>query len=91
MFVNPVSAQLQLPDGAANTQRGASAQNLSALPEDTVTLSPAARALQTEQKLAAAAAAQDALNSSAQSLLTEQKIAATAATLWRSALSLTNE
>ena len=93
MLVNPVSGttQLNFQVGAANTQSGAnSTQNNSAIPEDTVTLSPAAQALQTEQKLAAAAA-EDALSPAAQGLQSEQKLAAAAATLWRSALALTSE
>ena len=93
MSVNPVSGttEINLQEGAANTQAAAnSAQNNSAAPEDTVTLSPAAQALQTEQQLAAAAA-EDALSPAAQMLQTEQKVATAAATLWRSALALTSE
>ena len=92
MSVNPVSGttEINLQESAANTQAAAnSAQNNSAAPEDTVTLSPAAQALQTEQRLAAAAA-QDALSPAAQALQSEQKLAAAAATLWRSALALTS-
>jgi hypothetical protein len=59
--------------------------------EDTVTLSPAAQALQNEQKLAAAAAAQNTLSPAAQALQTEQKLASAAATLWRSALALISD
>ncbi|HWF39966.1 MAG TPA: hypothetical protein VG322_15690 [Candidatus Acidoferrales bacterium] len=88
MLVNSLSTQIDLQEGAANARRGASARNNSTVIEDTVTLSPAAQALQAEQKLAATAA-QDALSPSAQALQTQQKIAATAAMLWRSALSLT--
>jgi len=90
MFVSAVSTQISLQEGAANTQRGASPRNNSAVAEDTVTLSPAAQALQSERQLAATAA-QNALSPAAQALQNEQKLAATAAMLWRSALSLTNE
>jgi hypothetical protein len=93
MLVNPVSVttQVNFQEVAANTRSGASsAQNNSAVPEDTVTLSPAAQALQTEQKLAAAAA-ENTLSPAAQALQSEQKLAAATATLWRSALALTSE
>lgn len=92
MFVNSINRtpQVNFQERAANIQSGISAQNKSALPEDTLTLSPAAQALQTEQKLAAAAA-QDVLSPAAQTLQTEQKLAATAATLWMSALSLISD
>lgn len=90
MLVNSVSTQISLQEGAANTQRGSGARNNSAATGDTVTLSPAAQALQNGQKLAATAA-RDVLSPAAQAMQTEQKLAATAATLWRSALSLTND
>ncbi len=90
MLVNSVSTQMNLQESAANTQRVAGARNNSAVAEDNVTLSPAAQALQTEQKRAATAA-QNALSPAAQALQTEQKLATTAAMLWRSALSLTND
>ena len=82
MLVNSVSGttQVNFQEVAANKQSGAnSAQNNSAVPKDTVTLSPAAQAMQTEQKLAAAAATQNALSPAAQALQTEQKLAAAAA------------
>lgn len=90
MLVSAVSTQISLQEGAANAQRGSSARNNSALTGDTVRLSPAAQALQSEQKLAATAA-QNALSPAAQALQTQQKLATTAAMLWRSALSLTND
>ncbi|MGD0908873.1 MAG: hypothetical protein ABSA96_14920 [Candidatus Acidiferrales bacterium] len=82
MLVNPVSGinQVNSQVAAAYPYSAArSAPNNSPLPEDTVTLSPAAQAMQTEQKLAAAAATQNALSPAAQALQTEQKLAAAAA------------
>jgi hypothetical protein len=92
MSVNPVNGTTQVnsQEGMASPQSVASSTQNSSLPEDTVTLSPAALALQTEQNLAAAAA-ENTLSPAAQALQTEQKLAAAAATLWRSALALTSE
>jgi hypothetical protein len=83
MPVNPVSGitQVNSQEVAAYQQSAANfARNSSAMPEDTVTLSPAAQALQAEQKLAAAAATQYSLSPAAQALQNEQKLAAAAAT-----------
>ena len=106
MLVNSVNGTIQVnsQEGITNPKTAASsARNDSAIPEDTVTLSPAAQAMQTEQKLAAAAA-KSGLSPAAQALQTEEKLAAAAAaenapspaaeataTLWRSALALINE
>jgi hypothetical protein len=94
MQVNPVNgiAQVNSQEAAAYPHAAArSVQNNFAMPEDTLTLSPAAQALQTEQKLAAAAATGNTLSPAAQAQQTEQKLATAAATLWRSALDLIRE
>jgi hypothetical protein len=90
MSVNAVNgtSQIDSQQGTANPQSTAAAAQNNPLPEDTVTLSPAALALQTEDRLAAAAA-QNALSPSAQALQNEQKLAAAAAAQWKSALALT--
>jgi hypothetical protein len=92
--IAPVNSQ----DSIVNLQPHAPpAQN--ALPEDTLTLSLAAQALQTEQRFLANAA-QDRLSPAAASLQNEQKLAAMAeqnqpgaaggngAALWRATLAL---
>jgi hypothetical protein len=78
------------------------AQNSSAIPEDTVTLSPAAQSLQNELQILAAAA-QNTLSPSAQAQQMEQQTLAnaaqnrlspageSAAALWRSASAAINE
>jgi len=81
MLVNSVNGTIQVnsQEGITNPKTAASsARNVSAIPEDTVTLSPAAQAMQTEQKLAAAAA-ENALSPAAEALQAEQKLAAAAA------------
>ena len=105
MFVNPIggTTQVSFQEAAANAQPPPNlAQNSSAIPEDTVTLSPAAQALQNEQQILAATA-QNTLSLSAQAQQTEQQILANAAqnrlspageaaaALWRSALAAINE
>lgn len=95
--ISPVNSQ----ESSVNLQpRKAPAQNV--LPEDTLTLSPAAQALQTEQRILANAA-QDTLSPAAASLQNEQKLATmaaenqptaaggNAAELWRAALALLND
>jgi hypothetical protein len=105
MFVNPIggTTQVNFQEAAANAQPPPNfAQNSSAIPEDTVTLSPAAQALQNEQQILAATA-QNTLSPAAQAQQTEQQILAnaaqnrlspageSAAALWRSALAAINE
>jgi hypothetical protein len=105
MFVNPIGSttQVSFQEAAANAQLPPNpAQNGSAKLEDTVTLSPAAQALQNEQQILAAAA-QNTLSPAAQAQQAEQQILATAAqnrlspagesaaALWRSALAAINE
>ncbi len=93
MLVNPVNgtSRVNSQERVTNPKSAASsARNRSTIPRDTVTLSPAAEALQTEQKLAAAAA-KSGLSPAAEALQTEQKLADGAATLWRSALALISE
>lgn len=84
MLVGSVNAitQVNSREGPANLQFSASsAHNNSPIPEDTVTLSPAAQALQTEQKILAAAAENRLSPSGGEA----------AATSWRSALALISE
>lgn len=103
MIVSPVTriAPVKSQGMSVNLQPHAPpAQN--ALPEDTLTLSPAARALQSEQRVLANAA-QDTLSPAAASLQNEQKVATMAAenqpnaaggngaTLWRAALALISD
>ena len=81
MLVNPVTGTTQVnsDEVAAYSKSAAdSAPKNSALPEDTVTLSQAAQAFQTQQKLAAAAT-ENSLSPAAQALQTEQKLATAAA------------
>lgn len=81
MLVNPVTGTTQVnsDEVAAHSKSAAdSAPKNSALPEDTVTLSRAAQAFQTQQKLAAAAT-ENSLSPAAQALQTEQKLATAAA------------
>lgn len=95
--ISPVNSQ----ESSVNLQpHMAPAQNV--LPEDTLTLSPAAQDLQTEQRILANAA-QDAPSPAAAGLQHEQKLAAMAAenqpsaaggngaALWRAALALLND
>lgn len=105
MFVNPIGAttQVNFQEAGANAQPPPNfAQNSSAMPEDTVTLSPAAQALENEQQILATAAP-NALSPGAQEQQTEQQILAnatqnrlspvgeSAAELWRPALAVINE
>lgn len=81
MSVNPVNGVTQVNSqvDAVHAQSAAnSTQNNSTIPEDTVTISPEAQALQTELKLAVAAASQNKLSPAAQELQTELKLAAAA-------------